>query len=285
MKKLIKKVELSFFKDDGNGEWGLCHKNTQDSDNGFNAFWTGQLFFHDVFEHSHEHENKYFRDQYAMNIGGEMAAMGAFMYYVETLGIHNRIRSRGLNSIGYSARITTQSDVIEAITDGYCRYGSTLECNVPKQLPVYSTDLEYEIEQYWKIVKSTQIETTDNNEREYAQNYKDSVTFRKIADLHRYGYRMAERFVPDNWDNQTTLNDFVTFWDDFCKNNNAEELANNFEGLTFYIYKENNRITWKAILESNTPTEIENVTITEKSPTYSLELADYMIFEEEHEEN
>ena len=41
MKRLVKTVELVFFQDDANGEYGLAHKETYDQNqgNGFNAFW------------------------------------------------------------------------------------------------------------------------------------------------------------------------------------------------------------------------------------------------------
>src|SRR4051812_49426606 len=63
-KKLVRTVDLRFFQDDANGEWGVTHKETcPGNGNGeeFNAFWDGRGIFHDVFEHAHEFTDKHFR--------------------------------------------------------------------------------------------------------------------------------------------------------------------------------------------------------------------------------
>jgi len=281
MKRLIKTVQLSFFQDDANGEFGLCHKNTQDDTYGraFNAFWDGLGLFHDVFEHSHEYENKYFRGDYAMNIGGEMAAMGSLWYYVDVLGLHSRLRST-FYAPSTSMMQTTLSDVQECITDGYTSYGNTLESNVPYQRPTDNGELEYVIAEYWKKVKETNVRTEYEQERESAIEYKKSVTFRKIADLHRYGFRMAERLVPEKWENRIALENFIAFWNDFCKANNAEEMARMFRGLTVKIYKdETGTISWKAVLESADYLSFTDVTITENT-RFAME--DAWIIEDEN---
>ena len=263
MKRLVKTVELSFFQDNANGEWGLCHKDTQNDNNGFNAFWGGILFFHDIFEHSHEYQNKYFRGEYAMNIGGEMTAMGAMWYYIDQLGVYNRLSNRSIHAPSDIMRMSTQDMIHEAIESGNAQYGSTLESNVPKQRPTENGELEYQISEYWKKVKTFNPESNYESEKEYGYLYKNSVTFRKIADLHRYGYRMAEKFVADNWDNRTTLIDFIEVWNKFCAKHNAEDMARMFSGMTFKIYKENDRITWKAILHTADRFYITNdVTLT-----------------------
>lgn len=262
-KRLIKTVDLRFFEDDGNGEWGLCHADTMDSDNGFNAFWNGIGIFHDVFEHSHEHQNKYFRGDYAMNVGGEMAAMGAMWYYYNVLGVSNRMNANGWTVPSESMKQTTLSEVKEVLYGGYCRYGYTLESNVPKQRPVYDSELEYQIEDFWKQVKESPIRCTNEQEKEFARAYKRSVTFRKIADLHRYGFRMAERLVKDCYDNRIALYDFIEVWNNFCKRNPAREMANYFRGLTVKVYKdENGRITWKATFNSADRYQFKDYTIT-----------------------
>lgn len=282
MKRLIKTVELSFFQDDANGEYGLCHKDTQDSNygNGFNAFWGGLGIFHDVFEHSHEHQNKYFRGDYAMNVGGEMAAMGAMWYYYNVLGMYNRLNANGYNAPGDMMRETTHSEIKEALYSGYCQYGYTLESNVPKQRPTDDSELEYQIEKMWKETKDAAIKCTDEQERDFAIGYKRSVTFRKIADLHRYGFRMAERLVPDNYDNRTTLVDFMNVWDAFCKSNSAEDMQNNFSGVTVKLYKENDRISWKATFHSKDRYSIKDVTVTANNIQYFC-IEDAWILEDE----
>jgi hypothetical protein len=89
----------------------------------------------------------------------------------------------------------------------------------------------------------------DKYDKENAIEYKKSVTFRKIADLHRYGFRMAEKFVKRNIDNCYTLYAFINLWDKFCKDNHAGELNNYYKGITFKIYKDKGKISWSAILE------------------------------------
>jgi len=282
MKRLIKTVKLSFFQDDANGEFGLCHKDTQDDRFGraFNAFWDGMGLFHDVFEHSHEHTNKYFRGDYAMNIGGEMAAMGSLWYYVDVLGVYNRLRSGSMYAPSESMMQTTLSDVQECITEGYTSYGNTLESNVPYQRPTDNGELEYVISEYWNKVKETNVRTEYEQEKEAGIEYKKSVTFRKIADLHRYGFRMAAKLVPDSWDNRQVLANFIEYWNEFCKNNNAEEMNNAFDGLTVKLYKDQTGlITWKAVLTSRDRFAYRDVTITEAT-RFSME--DAWIIEDEN---
>lgn len=286
MKRLVKKIELTFFQDDANGEWGLTHKDTCDNryGNSFNAFWGGMGIFHDIFEHSHEHTNKYFRGDYAMNIGGEIAAMGSMWYYIDELGMHNRLSGRSVHSPSDSMRMSTEDMIHENIEYGGSQYGSTLESNVPKQRPTDNGELEYQIGKYWENVKKMNPERNHDNEKEYGYQYKNSVTFRKIADLTRYGYRMAEKFVPNNWDNRTTLSDFLEVWENFCKSHPAEEMKNMFSGITFKIYKENDRITWKAILHTADRFYIANdVTLTaENIGHFSPEDHFYMDMENEN---
>ena len=83
---LVRCVRMKFFQDSDNGEWGLTHDDTQSGDECFNAFWSATGIFHDVFEHAHEH-SKYFRGEAALNVGGEMAAMGAMYYFIHRLGL------------------------------------------------------------------------------------------------------------------------------------------------------------------------------------------------------
>lgn len=270
MKRLIKKVDLVFFCDDANGEWGLAHKETfeENNGNGFNAFWNGIGIFHDVFEHSHEKTHKYFQGDYSMNIGGEMTAMGALWYYFDELGINNRLKY-GYVSPSQSMRETTSMEVKEAIQDGYCQFGYTLESNVPYQRPTDNGELEYQISEYWKQVKNCHYDKrniTENykceNEIESSKAYKESVTFRKIADLHRYGYRMAEKLVPLNSENRETLYNFLDFWNEFCKNNKAEFMAGTFNGLEVKLYKDSEGvISWKATFIGNG--NIKNLTLRE----------------------
>lgn len=283
MKRLIQTVDLVFFRDNATGDYGLTHKETYEDNygNGFNAFWGGMLIFHDVFEHSHEFTNKYFRGDYALNVGGEMAAMGKMMYFIDELEIYNRLTDR-MKWRGHGELMTgsTIGEVQEAISSGYCSFGHVLESNVPYQKPVENGELEYHIKDYYKKAKDFKVSDDGDQEKEFGEQYKKSVTFRKIADLHRYGYRQAAKLVPNNWDNRETLVNFIKVWDSVCNSISAEEMQSNFKGLTVKIYRdENGRISWKGIFESNFPSEIMDATIDENTRGFAME--DYYIIEEE----
>lgn len=254
MKRLIDKVTLRFFQDDANGEYGVAPVQTFDAhvnyDVKFNAFWNGIGIFHDVWEHYFEMKHKYFQEEYGMNVGGEMAAMGHMWYYQNKLGLYNkrRINPHSIYSDGDNMRETTYSLIQEAIYSGWTSFGSTLESNVPKQKPVDDSELEYQIEKMWKDSKSLRCANSYPEENRYAKDYKRSVKFRKIADLHRWGFREAERRVPNTTENHDTLCNFIDFWNDFTKNNEASDLCQLGKDLRFFIYKEDDSVSWKAYI-------------------------------------
>jgi len=266
-KNLVRKVNLVFFQDDANGEWGLTHKETYNEHNSFNAFWDGVGIFHDVFEHAHEHTDKYFRGDAAMNVGGEMAAMGAMWYYYSVLGIRERIINRQIRDYlnGSDVIGTTISFVQEAIEDGYTQFGDRLVSSVPRQAPVDDCELEWVVEEYTKRVRAFQPGKHEKESCEIGLEYKQSCTFRRIADLHRYGFRMAQRLVPHNCNNHQVLNNFIRFWNTFCKRNPAEEKANHYRGIEFSIYRDGDGdISWKAEFQKDrgyTDDEIEDLII------------------------
>lgn len=249
MKRLV--VNLRMFQDDATGEYGLTHDETyDDSFSPFNAFWNGIGIFHDVFEHNFELTHKYFRGDNGLNVGGEMAAMGAMWYYIDVLGIAHvrRLNPYSAWSDGDSMRFTTESEIQEAICSGYCNFGSTLECGVPYQKPTGNGELEYQIEQLYKNVKGFYPrDIEDFEEKQRCWDYKKSVILGKIQRLHRWGYYMAKRLVPDNWANQKTLSDFIQFWNDYTKNNPAEDVYNmGVTGFKFVITKVKGEIKWSA---------------------------------------
>ena len=253
MKRKINEVVLKFFQDDANGEYGLTHKNTIDPDNGFNAFWDGKGIFHDVFEHWHEYSHKYFRGEYAMNIGGEMTAMGAMWYYLDELGVGDARLSHGFYSRGDNMRYTTENMIQEAIENCNSQFGSVLMSAIPKQKNSFNPELEDQIDLFWQNVKKFKIPESKqganwNNEREiqHAIDYKKSVTKAKIAYLHRYGFKMARKMIPNCNENCQTLRDFISFWNDFTKRNNSEEMSGFVTEIKFKIYRENGIISWKA---------------------------------------
>lgn len=250
-KRLIQKVELVFFQDDANGEYGVTHKETLKE--GFNAFWGAIGIFHDVWEHNHEYTNKYFMGDNAMNIGGEMAAMGKMWYYQDELGLGDarNLNSQSRYSPGENMRLTTQMEIEETIKYGYTKFGSTLESKVPRQNPVDNGELEYQIEKMWKDIKGYSYQDKYEDEKEYSNQYKKSCSLRKIADLHRWGYRQGEKMVPNTYSNRQMMWEFMEFWKEFCKHNPAEELQTWAKGITFYLYKQGEDVSWKAKVISN----------------------------------
>lgn len=243
----IHSVTLEFFQDDANGEYGLAHSNAIHNENPFNAFYNGVGMFHDIFEHWFEDKHPYFMGDNSFNIGGEMAAMGAAMYMYSELGVYNRpLNSGSMYSFEENRRLENESSVGECIREGYCNYGYTLESGVPKQKPVDSGEIEYLAETLWDNVKN--LPTGDAQEHEDAVAYKDSVTYRKIADLHRWGYRKAASMFDNNCHNQDLFVAFIEYWDKFCKQNNAEGMMDMFKFVVIDVYKDRGELSWKATL-------------------------------------
>jgi hypothetical protein len=243
-------VKLEFFQDDATGDYGVAHVDTycDHSTNGFNAFWNGIGIFHDVFEHWFEKRHKYFYGDNAMNIGGEMVAMGGMWYYINELGIGSirRLNPHSMYSDSDQMRLTTEGEIEETIRYGYTQFGSTLECAVPYQKPIDDGELEYQCEKMWGNIQKMRPESEDKDDKERGREYKKSVTLGKIQNLHRYGFRLAEKLVPNNWENRDTCENFIKFWNDVTKNNNAESLSNYFKGITVTVTKRQGKIKWSA---------------------------------------
>jgi len=268
----IHSVDLRFFCDDASGEYGLAHSNAIYCNTPFNAFWGGAQIFHDVFEHWHEEKSKYFRGQYAFNVGGEMAAMGAMWYYYETLGVYNRpLSNNGYTPFEESMRTTTEDMIEESVEYGYTYFGSALESGVPTQKPVNNGTLEYQINTMFENSKGWTFKG-DSDDKERAKEYKKSISFRKIADLHRWGYRAAEKLIPDTQNNLNALVEFIEFFDVWCKNNSAEELRYYYSGMRVDVFKSGKDIKYKCTLISSG--EHKDVKLT---GTYTVE--DHLYFE------
>lgn len=259
-------VKLRFFEEEGSGIWGLAHAKTFDygSDGeGFNAFWDGRGIFHDVFEHWFELEHPYFQGNYAMNVGGEMAAMGALWYYYDGLNVHDRQSKEAYqfgHYMGNTMRRVTEDLVKEAIDEGYCNFGQTLVSCIPNQEETENPELECQVESMWDNIKShvRREECTVSNEyalqeqkrnRIFSKAYRKSVTLTKLRNLHRWGYRMAQELVPHTYENQQALSNFIEFWGNFCKNNKAEDIAQSCRYLEIRVWRdEENQISWKGYL-------------------------------------
>lgn len=268
-KILVRKVELVFFCDEANGEWGTAHRETYDHSmgDGFNAFWDGMGMFHDVFEHAHEFTDKHFRGDAAMNIGGEMAASGAMWYYINQLGMSKRLRNGGsywpLETLTVDA---TFNMVQEAIADANCPYGYTLVSGVPTQKDTCNYGLESLISEYEYRVRGVKVkqkgEYTEDHEIEFGRAYKKSCTPAKIRNLHRYGYNLAKELVPEAEGNAEVLDTFKVWWDTFCKANEAEEIANLFHDLEISIFRDDmDRISWEAKFCAHAGGEIADLVV------------------------
>lgn len=242
-------VKFNITVDDATGEYGLIPLGCE----GFNAFWNGQGIFHDVFEHWFENNHKYFRGKNALNRGGECAAMGAFMYYCEQLEVSNR----PLGTYHYfmdSARTENEEALIDGIKHDSMYFGSRLECRVPRQKPVECGDLEYQVNKFWENIKTTPV---NRDNKEDCQALKQSITLGKLQSLYRWGYRMAEKLVPKRWENREVCVEFIEFWNEFCKNNEAESLFG--MRLEINVYKVKGIIKWNAyLLHDNGKTKIRH---------------------------
>ncbi len=203
-----------------------------------------------------------------MNIGGEMAAMGAMHYYIDELHVQNRLRQSYFYSPSEVALRGTFDMVSEVINGDGGSFSNLLECGVPKQKETENSELEWIIEEYARKVQALEVhyeepkELVLDGERPecHERDFKESVTQDKIADLHRYGYRMAGRLVPNSGPNHSTLTHFREFWDKFCKNHSAEEMAGLYRGVTFKVYRDSEGdVSWVAEFEADPYAEAERI--------------------------
>lgn len=103
---------------------------------------------------------------------------------------------------------------------------------------------------YHKISAKHVYEKEKQEALNTCKEYQRSCSARKIADLHRYGFRLAERLVPHNYHNHVILTDFIEQWEKFCKANSASDLAGLYKGITFSIFRDaSNEISWRADFE------------------------------------
>lgn len=250
------KVRLKFWDDDATDDWGLSPINSINVENPFNAAFTPTMIFHDSFEHWFEDKHKYFLGKNAFNVGGEVAAMGAMWCYYEEYyeRLNNSYHSPQDNCIA-----TTLYMMQEGVEDGFFSYGERLECGVPYQPPVECGDLEYIIDEHWQRVKGFKVS-------EEGQEYFNSITRAKLANLYRWGYRMAQRMKLD-WD---AIHDFMDFFEGFCAKNSAEELAYYFKGLT--IRWDSRKRKWSATLVADPYGEVKNVRLKDYHRNFPVEL-------------
>ncbi len=293
-KRLVHEVKLRFFEDEANGEWGLAHESTyqgEGGNDGFNAFWDARGLFHDVFEHWFENRHKRFMGDAALNVGGEMAAMGALWYYYDELGLHDRQFPGQIHYMGDTMRRGTQDLVTEAISEGYCQFGDELVSHLPRQRPTDNSELECQIDLLMQEVRkasrragfngpqSSTMEAAETQEQEYGRAYKASVTKRKVADLHRWGYRMAGKLVPNTHDNRYTLQSFLAYWEAFTKANSAEDLGKVARGMTIKVYRRGDAISWVADLNLMHGAKRSTYRLPDECPKWSISEDLYSLFD------
>lgn len=250
------KVKLSLFQDDATGDYGLAHSNAIDVESPFNAFWSHQGIFHDVFEHYFEDVHKYFRGDYAFNIGGEVAAMGHYAYYMNHFYPSDRNFSvfnyRPIHELVIGGTVGEMED---AILCGHSNFGSTLECRVPKQKSNYfMDDIIYDHHLQVKQMRPNKYNEHEYEPKEFGILYKKSVTLQKLRNLYTWGYKQAEKIAPRNPQNKEAIEGFLSFWKEVTENNKAEDLYNwSFRHIEFTIYRGEN-LKWKAewILQDGT---------------------------------
>ena len=262
-RNLIRSVKMKFFKDDATGAWGLTHKDTLVSD-GFNAFWGGKEIFHDVFEHAHE-GTVFFRGEAFLNVGGEMAAMGAMYYFVQNLGIRERLMNP--NSFWQPEESMVQETLQyyhSAYSDGDIRFGDELVSHVPKQKAVnrgYYSGIESFLDEYAYALAGARrgksygpiSQHRFKKTKEYveqASKYTKSFTMKKVRDLHRWGWLEAEKLVPDEHENKDMLKEFIEKLEHYTKMHSAEDEAMIHPTATARIFQtEEGIISWEVEFE------------------------------------
>ena len=201
-------------KDYITGEYGIIPSGQLGSD--FNAFWTAIMLFHDTIEHFFEGE-RYFRNEFQYNVGGEMVAMGVLFYLNELGCIYERLTVNSRLAPEESIMETTYFLLEEAI-EGSTLFGKRLYCEVPYQKPVDSY-LEDCIEAQYRRIRK--LETNEDEEE-----FKKSVTLDKMKRLYRYGYNLGKKHYPDTYEVREAIS---KYWEDLVQ-------LTRFHGLDDFAY-------------------------------------------------
>jgi hypothetical protein len=232
----MRTVELKLFQDDANGEYGVAHSNS--IDRRFNAFWNGIGIFHDVFEHWFEETHPYFKGDYAFNIGGEVAAMGACLYYYGIVGDLRRLNPRNIYSFDHNCIYSTHYAMIEAMTEAQFDFGNRFLSAIPEQKPGPYM-LESMISEHWYMIeeakKEKQIRGWASEWKNECLAYRRSLTYKRLRNLYRWGWRMAEEHAEDRNESEPILTDFIIHWEAFCRQNPASELYGAYSKLVFEV--------------------------------------------------
>lgn len=259
------KVKLYLEKDD-NEYYGLrCNKV-------FDSFWSGTGIFHDVFEHWFENNHKYWFGDVAYNRSGEIAAMGAHIYFMEEMYISNRYTFNRHSTYENALRENLYPIQETLKYTGEDFYGeSKLMHNIPYQNPVDNSSLENLIEALVEQIKDSPGDS----------EFKKQYNFSNISRLKRWGYNQAKKLVPNNGTNTQILYNFIESWENFCNRISAEKLFNlNVDYFEFTITKERNIVEWEVEVV-NKYIEGKDLIINSENIDI-LHLEDFYEYEEEY---
>lgn len=222
---------------------------------GFNHFWEGNGgIHHDVFEHYFEDIHKYFRGNYAYNIGGEIAASGHTLYYV-----HNGFDRTTVGGDWLTDEIMVKDTLnqIEEAINGGNYFGTTLECAVPNQKPG-PEEVECMIELYLDRLSTVLRRARALKNAEFSETYANSCHPSKIRNLLRWGYKEASKIAPNTYPVRHTMNDFFSFWNNFCKEHRPEDVHKWYDRL-IVKYNPGQNFEWKAYFRDKYERKLINV--------------------------
>jgi hypothetical protein len=241
-------------EDDATGEIGFIPKDCED----FNAVTNGSFLFHDVFEHWFENKSRWFSGDDALTPAGEVAAQGARIYYLWTLGFNPIAR----NADEYGA-ICNQciGDILES---NFGEFTSSL----PWQRPVecsYVDDIAETI--HARVRKGSSLEWLRENQMSKPKR-------QDIVNCLRWGWKMASKVIPnpDTWDkrrqNRMVCEKFVEFWDKFFSQYKGELsfMSNRFRQIDIHVGRKDEVVHWNAVFIGRHP--FKDVTLRADSNIY-----------------
>lgn len=207
----------------------------------FDSFWTAIGIFHDVFEHYFE-GRKYFNGNEFCTIGGEIVAMGHFLYYTNTMGLSNRF-------IAFSGLIEPAIDGTNEFIEEDIRYGrygiekSDFNLSIPRQK---KSDwiVEKTINEHYQRIKRMKVMDSEDPER--AKMFIKSIRKSYLANCYRLGYKMAKRIDSGN-NNYYVLHEFIELWRKIIERTDPEGLSSFFNKAIFTV-NTRPQIKWKCEL-------------------------------------
>lgn len=241
-------------EDDANGTVGFIPKDCED----FNAVTNGAFLFHDVFEHWFENKSRWFSGDHALNPAGEVAAMGARIYYLWTLGF-NPIQ-RSTDKYGSVVR-----QCVGDIAEGH--FGE-FKSPLPWQRSVECSYVDDIAETILNSFEGSTLKWMRENDR-------SKPKLQDVRNCLRWGWKMASKVIPnpDQWDkrkqNRMMCEKFVAFWDSFFKiyKNDMQFMSNRFRQIDIHVSRKDELVSWKAVFIGRHP--FEDVILKPDSHLYS----------------